>query len=42
MVCKYKIVFTNCVVRKRTFWGLMLGALVRSVEVSKYKVSIGH
>ena len=40
MVYKYTIVFTNCVERKRTFWGpMLLSALVRAVEVSKYKVS---
>ena len=37
MMCKYKIVFTNCGIRNEGVLGPMLGAVVRRVEVSKCK-----
>jgi hypothetical protein len=39
MVCKYSIVFTKLCGTEEDVLGPMLGALVRWVEVSKYKVS---
>jgi hypothetical protein len=39
MVFRYKVVFTNCMIKEEDVLGPMPGAVVRRVEVSKCKVN---